>query len=409
MKNFITLVLIFSVINVSAQFLDKLSKKAQKTSEPATERKVEQKATKTTNNAIDGVLDGNLPNPGTQKYPKSKNIVANSSDFVPGNTIIFEDNFAGDALGDFPLNWFTNSSGQLVTFDNDGTKWLQISDKGSFTPLNLTKLPDNFTFEFDVTTSPNFNYYSSPLGVIFTQKTAKIDNVWNPVFKRQEAVIFNIHPTNSLSGKGKSVVSVISEKKEIIKNDVDIPLFNKNNNTVRVQVWRQKTRFRMYVDGQKYWDLPTAFSDANYNQVIFFIGAYKKPVDKYFISKLRLAQAGADNRHKLIETGSFTTNEILFDTNQATIKLSSKTVLDELGKALADNSQVQISITGHTDNDGNAANNQKLSEQRAQSVKNYLFKNFNISNSRMVVMGKGATEQVSTTKAENRRVEFKVL
>ncbi len=410
MKNLITLILIFTVTIVNAQFLDKLAKKAQKATERAIERKVEQKATKTTNNAIDGVLDGNLTNSSTQQSQKSKNIVANGSDFVPGNKVIFEESFAGDALGDFPINWFTNSSGELVSFDNDGTKWLQISDKGSFTPLNLTKLPDNFTFEFDVTTSPNFNFYSSPLGVVFTQKNTKIDNVWNTVFKRQEAVIFNVHPANTLAGTaGNSTVYVISEKKEIIKNKIVLPGFNKNNNKVRVQVWRQKNRFRMYVDGKKFWDLPTAFGDANYNQVIFFIGTYKNTVDKYFISNLRLAQAGADNRHKLIETGSFTTNEILFDTNKANIKLSSKTVLDELGKALAENPNLNISITGHTDSDGKAADNQKLSEQRAESVANYLIKNFGINQNKLKTFGKGELEPISNNKAENRRVEFKVI
>ncbi|WP_310556153.1 OmpA family protein [Flavobacterium sp.] len=404
----------FSLIS-NAQFLDKLAKKAEKATERAIERKVEQKATKETNDAMDDVLNNKKSTRKTSsESSKNKTISSSGSDFVSGTKILFEENFSRDAIGDFPVKWFTNSSGEIVTFDGDSKKWLQLSDKGSFSPLNISKLPKNFTFEFDVTITDNFSNYSTPLNIVFTEKTTKADNVWNTVFKRKEAVIFNVHPSNSLSAKGRSEVFIISEKKEIMKNKVDIPVFSKNTSIVRVQVWRQKNRFRMYVDGKKFWDLPTAFGDANYNQIIFFIGTYKNPIDKFFISNLKLAEAGEDKRHQLIETGSFSTNEILFDTNKATIKSSSATILNDLGKALNENSDIKISITGHTDSDGDEKANQKLSEQRAESVKNYLNKNFDISSSRMSIFGSGESENIAGNKSEsekmqNRRVAFKVI
>ncbi len=418
-KIFLVLFSLFFSIKSNAQFLEKLAKKAEKATEKAIERKVEQKATKSTNDAIDGVLNNKNTSKTTSsessKSSKSKTISSSGSDFVSGNKILFEENFSRDAIGDFPVKWFTNSSGEIVTFDGDSKKWLQISDKGSFSPLNIPKLPENFTFEFDVTTTDNFNFYSSPLNVVFTEKTSKADFVWNTTFKRKEAMIFNIHPANSLAGTaGNSSISVISDKKEFIKNKVVVPDFNKNSNTVRVQVWRQKNRFRMYVDGKKFWDLPTAFTDVNYNQVIFFIGTYKNTTDKFFISNLKLAEAGNDTRHQLIETGSFSTNEILFDTNKATIKSSSANILNDLGKALNENSDIKISITGHTDSDGDQKANQKLSEKRAESVKNYLSKNFDISNSRMNAFGSGESENIAgnnteSEKMQNRRVAFKVI
>jgi OmpA-OmpF porin, OOP family len=405
----------FSLIS-NAQFLDKLAKKAEKATERAIERKVEQKATKSTNDAMDDVLNNKKSTRKTSsESSKSKTISSSGSDFVSGNKILFEENFSRDAIGDFPVKWFTNSSGEIVTFDGDSKKWLQISDKGSFTPLNISKLPENFTFEFDVTTTNNFNFYSTPLNIVFTEKTTKADNVWNTTFKRKEAMVFNVHPANSLAGTaGNSSISVISDKKEFMKNKVVVPDFNKNNNAVRVQVWRQKNRFRMYIDGKKFWDLPTAFGDANYNQIIFFIGTYKNTTDKFFISNLKLAEAGEDKRHQLIETGSFSTNEILFDTNKATIKSSSATILNDLGKALNENSDIKISITGHTDSDGDEKANQKLSEQRAESVKNYLNKNFDISSSRMNTFGSGESENIAGNKSEsekmqNRRVAFKII
>jgi OOP family OmpA-OmpF porin len=405
--------------NANAQFHNRLAKKIERATERAIERKVEQKATQETNETMDNVLNNkkssNSSSSESSKTSKRKVISKSGSDFVSGTKVLFEENFSNDAVGDFPINWFTNSSGELITMEGNDTKWLQISDKGSFSPLNISKLPENFTFEFDVTTTDIFNFYSTALNIVFTEKVTKADNVWNTVFKRKEAMIFGVHPANSLAGTvGNSNVSVISEKKEIMKNVVVVPDFNKNNNTVRVQVWRQKNRFRMYVDGKKYWDLPTAFTDANYNQIIFFIGTYKKTTDKFFISNIKLAEAGSDTRHKLIETGTFTTNEILFDSNKASIKPSSKMILDELGKVLSENTNIKISITGHTDSDGNDGENLKLSEKRAQSVSDYFAKNFGIQKSRMTNLGKGELEPIADNKLEegkkqNRRVEFNII
>ena len=406
------LVLFFTISN--GQFINKLGKKAQKATERAIERKVEQKATTTTNKGMDVILNNktNTKSRSSGDLKSNGKSLAQNSDFVSGTKILFEENYRDDSEGDFPLQWFTNSSGEIKNFN--GMKWLQLSDKGSFTPIKLTKLPENFTFEFDVTTTDNYNYYSTPLQVVFTEKKTKIDQIWNTTLKRKEAVIFNIHPSNSLGGSGRSEVFVITDKKEFIKNKVDVPNFSKSNNTVRVQIWRQKDRFRMYVDGKKFWDLPFAFGEADYNQVIFFIGTYKNSTDKLFISNIKLAEAGEDTRHQLLETGNFSTNEILFDTNKAVIKPSSFKILDELGNILRENPNVNVSITGYTDNVGKDSDNQKLSENRAIAVASYFQTQYKIDSSRLETFGKGASEPLNENKSEkdkmqNRRVEFKVI
>ena len=176
----------FFLFSISrAQFIDKLAKKSGKATEKAIERKLEQKATTTTNDAMDTVLDNKKSSKTTtSSNSKGKTTSKSSSDFVAGTKILFEEKFSKDAIEDFPVNWFTNSSGEIVNFDSDATKWLQLSDKGSFTPLNISKLPENFTFEFDVSTSDNFNFYSTALNVVFTEKVAKTDNIWNTTLKR---------------------------------------------------------------------------------------------------------------------------------------------------------------------------------------------------------------------------------
>jgi outer membrane protein OmpA-like peptidoglycan-associated protein len=422
---FITLLLCLFSYGAKAQFLDKLTKKAEEATKRTIERKVEQKAEKTTDESIDKVFEkkkkkqksSDKTETTTDKKSNKKNkTVKTANDFVAGNKIIATENFSQDALGDFPVNWSTNSSGEVVTFSDSDTKWLKLNDNGNYMPNHIKKLAENFTFEFDLYSTEDFSFYSTALKIGFIETKKKNDYTqWKEFQSGKDGVIVSLHPqlagTEIVGGTG---FRVIENNAELINNNVELNSYNNNQNVAKVQFWRQKNRLRMYVNGEKVWDLPNAFQEANYNNIVFFIHGYHDKKDKYYISNLKLAEAGADTRHKLIETGTFTTNEILFDTNKATLKNSSISVLNELGKALQDNPTVKVKITGHTDSDGKETNNQKLSEQRAESVKNYLIANFDIDKNKLTTLGKGESNPIADNvneegKKQNRRVEFNII
>lgn len=422
MKAIMILFVILFSINSNAQFLDKLAKKAEEAAKRTVERKVEQKAEKTTDKTVDKVLNpekkskrDSSSEKNSKKDKKSKS-VKTAKDFVAGTKVIASENFSQDAIGDFPVNWSTNSSGEVVSFSDSETKWLKLNDNGNYTPNHFKKLPENFTFEFDLYSTDDFSFYSTALKVAFIESKKKNDYTqWKEFQSGKDGVILSLHP--QLAGTeivGGSGFRVIDNASELMNNNVELTSYTNNQNSAKIQFWRQKNRLRMYVNGEKVWDLPNVFQEANYNSIVFFTHGYYDKKDKYYISNLRLAVAGEDTRHKLIETGSFSTNEILFDTNKATIKSSSATVLEELGNVLKENPKISISITGHTDSDGKDNDNQKLSEQRAISVKNYLASNFAIEKSRMTTNGKGETEPIAENSSEegkkqNRRVEFKII
>ena len=422
-KVIFTLLMIFSSGNATAQLFEKLAEKATRAAERTVERKVEEKAEKTTDKAVDKVLNPDLkskkekssPDGKSDKGKKSKSI-STAKDFVAGTKVLATEDFTQDAIGDFPVNWSTNSSGEVVSFSDSEAKWLKLSDNGNFMPNHIKSLPKNFTFEFDLYATEEFSFYSTALKIGFIESKKKTDYLkWGEFNKGNEGVIVSLHPqVAGNTASGISFFTVISDGGELMTNQVQLSNFNKSQSTAKVQFWRQDGRLRMYVNGKKIWDLPNAFQEANYSAIVFYIHGYDRKEDKYYISNLRLAEAGADTRHKLIETGTFTTNEILFDTNKATIKSSSVNVLNELGNALKENPKVKVSITGHTDSDGKEQDNQKLSEKRAESVKDYLFGHFGIDKSRMQTQGKGESEPLSNgtseeSKKQNRRVEFNTL
>jgi outer membrane protein OmpA-like peptidoglycan-associated protein len=100
--------------------------------------------------------------------------------------------------------------------------------------------------------------------------------------------------------------------------------------------------------------------------------------------------------------------DLNFKSASKDILASSFPFLDELAKSLNDYPTLTLTITGHTDSDGTDEYNQKLSEDRANSVKNYLIKK-SITENRLVAVGKGESEPIDNTntasgKEKNRRV-----
>lgn len=99
-----------------------------------------------------------------------------------------------------------------------------------------------------------------------------------------------------------------------------------------------------------------------------------------------------------------------FMTGKAELTLDAKRVLDGVAEQLLASPDVNIEIHGHTDSKGNPKSNLKLSEQRAQSVVNYLATK-GVKLSRMKAKGWGADMPIADNKTEsgreqNRRIEM---
>ena len=99
-----------------------------------------------------------------------------------------------------------------------------------------------------------------------------------------------------------------------------------------------------------------------------------------------------------------------FDFNKATLKPAGKKMVDEAVTVMKDKPSMKVSVEGHTDSIGSDAYNQKLSERRAQAVRDYMVSQ-GIDAARISVKGWGKTKPIASNKteagrAENRRVEI---
>ena len=104
---------------------------------------------------------------------------------------------------------------------------------------------------------------------------------------------------------------------------------------------------------------------------------------------------------------------ITFDTGSGDLKSSFYDVLNSVAIVLDEYEKTIIAVSGHTDSTGASDYNQKLSEQRARSVANYL-KSRNIIAERFEIVGFGedypiADNSTPEGRAQNRRVELTLI
>ena len=103
---------------------------------------------------------------------------------------------------------------------------------------------------------------------------------------------------------------------------------------------------------------------------------------------------------------------VSFATGSSMLTPAAERALAPLGRALSsqDLASFRFRIEGHTDNVGDPASNQLLSEQRAAAVRQYLIAKFGVSPDRLVAVGLGETQMLvptppQTSNARNRRVQ----
>jgi outer membrane protein OmpA-like peptidoglycan-associated protein len=271
--------------------------------------------------------------------------------------------------------------------------------------------------QFDLICNENFNFYSDALSLLFLtgdNSNKVFEYSFIPIEKRS-GVKISFHPTSAGNNGGTGHIVTYENGGEVIKNEIATKTFNAHggNTKVKVSVWRQKQRIRVYLNEEKIFDLPRAFAaDKKYSTAMFELWSnMHEEKDRYLINNISLAIGAPDTRSKLITEGKFVTSGILFDVNSDRIKAESYGVLKDIANVLTENATVRVKVIGHTDTDGDDKSNLDLSKRRAEAVKNSLSKEFGIDASRMETDGKGESQPADKNdtpvgKANNRRVEF---
>ena len=426
MKQILSILLATLSLTATAQspFLDKVRNR--------TKNKVEQRALDKIDREVDKTLDeienGSDPkSPGasgksgtsssSETNSTAKEIKAYSKyDFVAGEKVVYAEDFAQDEIGELPMNWNTGGKAELVTLDDYEGKWLRLYQNAVYLTSNTDSFSKNFTVEFDIILQLKNIGYTYPyisFGLLASDGRPTNDNSFLDYRSTFQSAEVYIRPSNG--GSSSLYTETFANKTRHFLSETqslsEIEKFYNNISHVSMQV--QGSRFRVWINGEKKYDLPMAMPTAYiFNQLFFKIhsSSYKDDQLGFYINNIKVATGKADTRKKLLEEGKFSTTGILFDNNSAVIKPGSHGVVKEIANALKQES-IQIKVIGHTSSDGDDNLNLQLSKKRAAAVKEMLVSEFGIEAERIETDGVGETQPVGDNKtnegkAQNRRVEF---
>jgi len=308
-------------------------------------------------------------------------------DFVPGDRIVFFDDFSNDKVGDFPRR-FGLVAGNWEVAEWNGERYLRATAAGTISIDLPENLPERFTIEFPASVQHGNAYLRLSTAPI---NHGKRDYAGSAV--SLEYVQGGLRPVR---GQGPTV----STKRQA-GSDRDA--------LVTVRVMADGDYMKVYFDEQRVVNAPNAVFPRT-NQ-LFLTAASAVPANPIMVGKVRVAAGGLDLYDRLEAEGRVSTQGILFAVNSDVIRPESTPTLKEVSDMLTAHPELRISIEGHTDADGDDASNLDLSKRRAAAVKAFLVATYGIADNRLQTEGFGESKPVGDNatlegKAQNRRVEL---
>ena len=322
-------------------------------------------------------------------------------DFVPGERVLFAEDFTRDRVGNFPQR-LELVNGNMEVVEWRSTRWLRASSAGIVMIPLPEKLGTRFTIEFDATI---------PWDGLGIYSAAAADKLGPRPDTRGSATVH-------LSGTTAGVIRANSSEGSLVDpRTLFADMFpNESEGISRVFHMRMEADGRyikVYLDEKRIANIPNADFGRADKIIIETEGPQGDAKENAFplIGNISINAGGKKLYDALLADGRVSTQGILFDVGSDRIRGESTPTLKQIGDMLAEHPELKLAVEGHTDNTGTAAANQTLSQKRAQAIVAYLTTTFKVSADRLTPKGMGQTKPVKPNdtpegRQANRRVEL---
>lgn len=310
-------------------------------------------------------------------------------DFVPGERVLFYDDMALDFVGDFPRRLeFRQGAMEIVEWQNE--RFLRVGSRDATFDVVLPEvLPDRFTLEFDFFMGAYANWL-----YIY------------PVDENGERV-----GDNYVGSGTNHALEVYSHSEKGVTSDMPAPKLK--TDIVPVRLMMDGSYLKLFAGEQRVANIPNAdFGRSNRLRFEFESIESSNPA---LLRNIRVAAGGREMLYdRLVRDGRVVTGGILFETGSAQLLPESTPTLNDLVQALGRDPSMRVRVEGHTDDVGQPELNQRLSEDRARAVVEYLTTQGGIAASRLEAVGMGQTRPAADNtspegRQTNRRVEVAVI
>jgi outer membrane protein OmpA-like peptidoglycan-associated protein len=319
-----------------------------------------------------------------QQGVKTTEMAYAKSDFVPGDEIIFDDDLAGEQLGEFPSQWdLIKGNAEISKVDGANVIYFDVST--TLAPLMKNPknyLTDSYTVEFDFYVSKDVKgWWKIELMGENDRPKSKIE-LWS-------------EPSADRTIEGSWETTTGEYRSSGSKADLSAEGWH------HIAISFNKRALKVYFDGLRTMNVPNV-AQANWFRIY--------ATQKHYIKNIRIAKGAVPLYDRMMTDGKIITYGIMFDVGKSIIKPESMGEINRIVKLIQDNPNLKFSVEGHTDNTGNAASNQTLSEARSKAVVDKLVE-MGVAADRLQSAGKGQTSPLADNntdegRAKNRRVEF---
>ena len=302
-------------------------------------------------------------------------------DFVPGERVLFAEDFSSTQIGDFPRR-LEFEEGNMEVAEWQGRRWLRGTTwPSSFSIVLPENLPERFTIEMELVPGGG-------------GRDARLRFTDPP----QDDVVFRYFQDRVEGGvKGQERNAEGMTQERLVAGT-----------PFMLRVMADGRYVKVYAGGTRVANMPNANLGRSNKIRVDLPGMLEEPA---YVASIRVAAGGRTLYDALSESGRVATQGIYFDTGSDVIRPESAPTLKQIGEMMKQHADLRLTIEGHTDDVGDDAANLQLSERRAAAVKARLEREYGIPADRLEAKGLGETKPAAGNdtaegRQQNRRVEL---